>query len=86
MSEQNPKMKSMFGGTPGGGFFDLPTASPGDSGDADIVIVGAPAATPYASVGNYCTAAPDAIRAAFPGAPAALVQELAQPFGAPAPR
>lgn len=28
----------------------------------------------------------DAIRAAFPGAPAALVQKLAQPFGAPAMR
>jgi len=24
MSKQSPKMKSMFGGTPSGGFFDLP--------------------------------------------------------------
>ena len=58
-------MKSMFGGTPSGGFFDLPTALPGDIANADIVILGAPAATPYTSVGNYCAGAPDAIRAAF---------------------
>lgn len=58
-------MKALFGGQPTGGFFDLPTASPGDVGDADIVIIGAPAATPYASVGNYCADAPDAIRNAF---------------------
>lgn len=65
MSNQSPKMKSMFGGTPSGGFFDLPRQSPGDTGDADIVLVGAPAATPYASVGNYCAEAADAIRGAF---------------------
>lgn len=65
MSNQSPKMKSMFGGTPSGGFFDLPLQSPGDTGDADIVLMGAPAATPYASVGNYCAEAPDAIRGAF---------------------
>jgi agmatinase len=58
-------MKSMFGGTPSGGFFDLPTAPAGETRDADIILLGAPAATPYASVGNYCAAAPDAIRAAF---------------------
>ena len=55
----------MFGGTPSGGFFDLPLQSPGDTGDADIVLLGAPAATPYASVGNYCAEAADAIRGAF---------------------
>ncbi len=65
MSSQSPKMKSMFGGTPSGGFFDLPLQSPGDTGDADIVLIGAPAATPYASVGNYCAEAADAIRGAF---------------------
>jgi len=65
MSNQSPKMKSMFGGTPSGGFFDLPLQSPGDTGDADIVLMGAPAATPYASVGNYCAEAADAIRGAF---------------------
>lgn len=65
MSSQSPKMKSMFGGTPSGGFFDLPMTSPGDSLDAKIVLMGAPAATPYASVGNYCAEAADAIRSAF---------------------
>ncbi|MCP4391611.1 MAG: arginase [Gammaproteobacteria bacterium] len=65
MNSKSPQMKSMFGGTPSGGFFDLPAARAGETRDADIIIIGAPAATPYASVGNYCAAAPDAIRAAF---------------------
>ena len=65
MTTKNPKMKSMFGGAPSGGFFDLPVAEPGDTRDADIVIIGAPAATPYDSVGSYCADAPDAIRSAF---------------------
>ena len=65
MNSKSPQMKSMFGGTPSGGFFDLPTADAGETGDADIIILGAPSATPYTSVGNYCAAAPDAIRAAF---------------------
>ena len=55
----------MFGGQPQGGFFDLPTTTPGDSQAADIVILGAPAATPYVSVGNYCAGAPAAIRGVF---------------------
>ena len=58
-------MKSLFGGQPKGGFFDLPRIAPGTIGDADIVVVGAPSATPYTSVGNYCADAPDAIRQAF---------------------
>ena len=65
MSDSSPEMKAMFGGSPGGGFFDLPLAQPGETRDADIILLGAPAATPYASVGNYCAAAPDAIRNAF---------------------
>ena len=65
MSDSFPKMKAMFGGEPSGGFFDLPMAKPGDAGDADIIILGAPSATPYTSVGNYCATAPDAIRTAF---------------------
>jgi agmatinase len=65
MSESSPKMKAMFGGEPSGGFFDLPLASPGETTDADIILLGAPAATPYSSVGNYCATAPDAIRTAF---------------------
>ena len=65
MQKSSPQMKNLFGGTPGGGFFDLPLKPCGDSDGADIVVVGAPAATPYASVGNYCATAPDAVRAAF---------------------
>jgi len=55
----------MFGGEPGGGFFDLPLLPDGPETDLDIAIIAAPAATPYASVGNYCAGAPDAIRSAF---------------------
>jgi agmatinase len=65
MASDTPEMKSMFGGNPSGGFFDLPLASPSDTDEADIVIMGVPAATPYTSVGNYCADAPDSIRAAF---------------------
>ncbi len=65
MSLQTPAMKSMFGGNPSGGFFDLPLLEAGDSQDASIILLGAPAATPYTSVGNYCAGAPDAIRSAF---------------------
>jgi agmatinase len=65
MNNSAPKMKSMFGGTPSGGFFDLPLKTAGDVGDANIVVMGAPWATPYTSVGSYCATAPDAIRAAF---------------------
>ncbi len=57
-------MKAMFGGATGG-FFDLPRAAPDSTAAADVVVIGAPAATPYPSVGNYCAGAPDAIRAAF---------------------
>ena len=65
MNSPAPKMKSMFGGTPSGGFFDLPLKTAGDVDDAGIVLMGAPSATPYTSVGSYCATAPDAIRAAF---------------------
>ena len=65
MNEPSPKMKAMFGGEPSGGFFDLPLAKPGATDDADIILLGAPAATPYTSVGHYCATAPDAIRSAF---------------------
>lgn len=63
-------MNTLFGGKTEGGFLGLPTASPGDAADADIVIMGAPSATPYQSVGPYCAGAPGAIRSAlgWPGA------------------
>ncbi len=65
MTQSSPEMKNMFGGTPGGGFFGLPLVSAGDTRDASIILMGAPSATPYTSVGNYCATAPDAIRGAF---------------------
>ena len=65
MNDAPPKMKAMFGGEPSGGFFDLPIAKPGDTAGVDIILMGAPSATPYPSVGNYCATAPDAIRTAF---------------------
>jgi len=65
MTTQSPQMKSMFGGKPKGGFFDLPLLAPGDIADADIILMGVPGATPYASVGSYCADAPAAIRSAF---------------------
>ena len=65
MSDGNPKMRAMFGGEISGGFFGIPVAAPGDVGNADIVLMGAPSATPYTSVGPYCAGAPDAIHSAF---------------------
>jgi len=62
---KQPKMSSMFGGQGMRGLFDIPMAEVGDCGNADIVVFGAPSATPYESVGAYCARAPDAIRAAF---------------------
>lgn len=70
MSEtKTPDMSAMFGGEVKGGFMDIPLAPCGELQGADIVVLGAPSATPYASVGPYCAGAPDAIRAAdgWPG-------------------
>ncbi|WP_244627619.1 arginase family protein [Microvirga tunisiensis] len=44
----------------------LPACSNLSRPEADAVLVGVPAATPYASVGSYCADAPDAIRAVMP--------------------
>ena len=65
MKTDSPKMKNLFGGDVSGGFFDLPLGKPGDATDLDIVVLGAPAATPYGSVGHYCDDAPRAVRSAF---------------------
>ena len=56
MTSQSPKMKSMFGGQPKGGFFDLPLHSPGDVADSSIVLMGAPGANPDTR-GSYCAEA-----------------------------
>ena len=55
---------SMFGAGDAGTFLGLPSATPTTSHGADIVVIGAPCATPYSSVGPYCKEAPAAIRAA----------------------
>jgi agmatinase len=55
---------SMFGGGDSGTFLGLPAATAEDLDGADIVVIGAPCATPYSSVGPYCKDAPAAIRAA----------------------
>lgn len=54
----------MFDAHDTGTFLGLPSVLPDDLGGIDIVVIGAPCATPYASVGAYCKDAPAAIRAA----------------------
>jgi len=63
------KIGNLFGGAAAGGLFDIPLAAIGDVGDADLVVMGVPIATPYASVGPYCADGPDTIRGAvgWPG-------------------
>ena len=60
-----PKMSALFGGDAANGFLGLPLEGPDSGGQADIVLIGAPCATPYQSVGSYCAGAPAAIRAAL---------------------
>lgn len=55
---------SMFDADDSGTFLGLPSVTPEDLQGADIVVIGAPCATPYSSVGPYCKDAPAAIRAA----------------------
>jgi agmatinase len=54
---------TLFGAQATGTFLGLPAARAAEL-NAAIAIVGAPAATPYASVGAYCAEAPGAIRSA----------------------
>ena len=54
---------AMFGSPSGGSFLDLPKAAIAEGARADVAILGAPAATPYPSVGPYCAGGPAAIRA-----------------------
>jgi len=67
--EEELRIGNLFGGDAGGGLFDIPRAEPGEVGDANVVVMGAATATPYASVGAYCADGPAAIRAAvgWPG-------------------
>ncbi len=63
------KIGNLFGGEAKGGLLDIPYGPAGDVDDADLVVLGAPIATPYASVGPYCSGGPEAIRNAvgWPG-------------------
>jgi agmatinase len=63
------KIGNLFGGASAGGFFDVPLRPAGEVGSAEIVVMGAATATPYASVGAYCADGPAAIRSAvgWPG-------------------
>ena len=54
---------AMFGESSLGTFLNLPQASVQGAARADVAILGAPAATPYPSVGPYCAGGPAAIRA-----------------------
>ncbi len=53
----------MFGASATGTFLGLPRASIADGAKAGIALLGAPAATPYPSVGAYCAGGPRAVRA-----------------------
>ena len=66
MTDTNkPKMGELFGGESSGGFLGMATAPPGEVGESRVVLMGAPCATPYVSVGPYCASAPKAVRNAF---------------------
>ncbi len=54
----------MFDADDSATFLGLPSATDDDLQGAAIVVIGAPCATPYSSVGPYCKEAPAAIRAA----------------------
>jgi agmatinase len=71
MNERRSTIGAMFGATSATTFMGLPAQSL-DAITADVVIVGAPCATPYVSVGAYCAAAPFAIRSVMAHYAAAL--------------
>lgn len=72
----------MFGSSEVKTFLGLPACANLDMLESKAAILGVPAATPYRSVGNYCTEAPAAIRAAI--APyAANLHHVDFDFGAP---
>ncbi len=62
-SQSSLNLGTMFGASTAGTFLDLPKASIDQAARAGVAILGAPAATPYPSVGAYCAGGPAAIRA-----------------------
>ena len=68
MKSDQPTIGSMFGAVdPEAGFLGFPRHDAADPVEAEIVIIGAPCASPYRSVGPYCAGAPAAIRAGIAG-------------------
>jgi agmatinase len=76
-----PNAGTLFGVKATDTFLGLPSAAVAEF-DWAVGIVGAPAATPYPSVGAYCAAAPMAIRAAS-AAYAATVAHMDFDLGGP---
>ena len=68
MTDQKLGIGSMFGKVdPAAGFLGFPRVETLGGEGADIALLGAPCASPYASVGAYCAGAPQAIRAGVAG-------------------
>ena len=59
---RRPSLAAMFGSTGGGTFMGIEACEDLERFDARIALLGAPAASPYASVGAYCAEGPRAIR------------------------
>ncbi|MGH6904583.1 MAG: arginase family protein, partial [Geminicoccaceae bacterium] len=79
---QRRDIGAMFGATETATFLGLPRAGDLAAPEAKIVILGAPCATPYRSVGPYCADAPRAIRDAIAGY-AANLQHVDFDIGGP---
>ena len=67
--DEELRIGNLFGGDAGEGLFDVRRGAAGEVAGADVVVMGAATATPYASVGAYCADGPAAISAAvgWPG-------------------
>ncbi|SDR61317.1 agmatinase [Rhizobiales bacterium GAS113] len=63
MPTEEQDIGSMYGSQKTSTFLGLPSCPDPNTLGADIAVLGAGCATPYASVGAYCAEAPAAIRA-----------------------
>ncbi|EYR83796.1 arginase family protein [Shinella sp. DD12] len=61
---EKPNLGALFGAAETATFLGLPACTDLDALSAPVALIGAPCATPYASVGAYCRNAPDALRQA----------------------
>jgi agmatinase len=64
MAAKSPDLGALFGAASTKTFLGLDACHDLETLDAPIAILGAPCATPYAAVGAYCRAAPEALRQA----------------------